>query len=97
MPRRARIKYTDEIKSYIWDQYQLGESVTAIGRHFDRPSSSIHLQLARTEGIRPAERKRAETSLKALSLAEREEISRGLVSGLSIRAIAAQLGGHLPP
>ena len=89
MARRARIKYTDEIKSYIWDQYQLGESVTAIGRHFDRPSSSIHLQLARTGGIRPAERKRPDTSLKA---PEREEISRGIAAGLSIRNIASKLG-----
>jgi len=61
MARRTRIKYTDEIKSYIWDQYQLGESISAIGRHFDRSSSSIHQQLARTGGIRPAERKRSPT------------------------------------
>ena len=88
MVHRTRLKYTDEMRSYIWDRYQNGDAVTAIGRAFDRPSSSIHKMLARTGGIRPAERKRASTSL---SIGEREEISRGLVVGLTIRAIAAQL------
>ncbi|MEH6611148.1 MAG: IS30 family transposase [Halioglobus sp.] len=89
MARRTRLKYTEDMQSYIWDRYQLGDSVKSIGRSFDRPSSSIHNLLARTGGIRPRERRR---SPQALSLAEREEISRGLVSGLSIRAIAVQLG-----
>jgi len=84
----TRLKYTDEMRSYIWDRYQLGDSVKSIGRSFDRSSSSIHQQLARTGGIRPRERKR---SPKVLNLVEREEISRGLVSGLSIRAIATRL------
>ncbi len=88
MARRTRLKYTDEMRSYIWDRYQLGDSVNSIGRSFDRHSSSIHGLLARTGGIRPRERKR---SPQVLSLAEREEISRGLVSGLSIRAISTQL------
>jgi IS30 family transposase len=88
MAHRTRLKYTEEMQSYIWDRYQLGDSVKSIGRFFDRPSSSIHKQLARTGGIRPRERKR---SSKVLSIAEREEISRGLVSGLSFGAIAAQL------
>lgn len=88
MARRTSLKYTDEMRSYIWDRYQLGDSVKSIGRSFDRSSSSIHSQLARTGGIRPRERKR---SPQVLSLAEREEISRGLVSGLSMRAISAQL------
>jgi hypothetical protein len=54
MARRSSLKYTDEIRSYIWDRYQLGDSVTSIGRSFDRSSSSIHSQLARTGGIRPS-------------------------------------------
>ena len=88
MAHRTHLKYTDEMKSYIWDRYQQGDSVWSIARSFDRSSSSIHGQLARTGGIRPAERTR---SLKSLSLVEREEISRGLVAGLSIRTIATQL------
>ena len=60
----------------------------SIGRLFDRGSSSIYPLLARTGGIRPPERKR---SRLALTLAEREEISRGLRARLSLRAIARQL------
>jgi IS30 family transposase len=89
MPYRTRLKYTEEMKSYIWDRYQQGDAVKAIARSFDRPSSSIHRQLSVTGGIRPPERRRAS---RCLSLAEREEISRGLVAGLTMRAVAAQLG-----
>jgi len=89
MARRTRIKYTKEVKSEIWDRYQHGESLTSIGRAFDRPSSSIYHQLAPSGGIRPPERKRSRLSL---TLAEREEISRGLVSNLTVREIASQLG-----
>ena len=88
MVYRARIHYTDEMKSYMWDRYQQGDAVKAIARSFDRSSSSIHGQLARTGGIRPLERKR---SPRSLSLSEREEISRGLVAGLPVRKIATQL------
>ena len=88
MVYRTRLNYTDEMKSYMWDRYQEGDSVWSIARSFDRSSSSIHGQLARTGGIRPPERKR---SSKSLSLDEREEISRGLVAGLSVRTIASQL------
>ena len=88
MAHRSRLKYTDEMRSFIWDRYQIGDSVKSIDRSFDRPSSSIHNMLARTGGIRPPERRR---SARCLPLAEREEISRGLVAGLSLRAIAAQL------
>jgi len=73
----------------MWDRWQQGESLNAIGRIFDRPSSSIYGQLAPTGGIRPPERKRSRLSL---SLSEREEISRGIVAHLSLRSIAAQLG-----
>lgn len=85
MAHRTSIKYTDEMRSYIWDRYQKGDSIWSIARSFDRPSSSIHLQLSRTGGIRPPDRKR---SSRCLSITEREEISRGIVAGLSIREIA---------
>lgn len=89
MARRTNIKYTKEMRSYIWDRYQAGDSVWSIARSFDRPSSSIHRQLSLTGGIRPPERKR---SVSCISMAEREDISRGLVAGLSIRCIASELG-----
>ena len=89
MARRTNIRYTKEMRSYIWDRYQAGDSVWSIARSFDRPSSSIHSQLSLTGGIRPPERKR---SVSCISMAEREDISRGLVAGLSIRCIASELG-----
>ena len=89
MVYRTRIRYTDELKSETWKKYKQGGSLRSIGRSINRPSVSIYGQLAPTGGIRPPERKR---SRLALSLAEREEISRGIVADLSIRAIASQLG-----
>ena len=89
MVYRTRLKYTDSMKSFIWDRYGQGDSIWSIARSFDRSSSSIHRQIAQTGGIRPPDRKRRQ---HALSLAEREEISRGLVAHLSLRTIASQLG-----
>ncbi len=88
MAYRTRIKYTAVQKAEMWDRWQRGESLRSIGRAFDRPSSSIFGQLAPTGGIRPPPRRRARV---ALTLAEREEISRGVVAGDSIRAIARLL------
>ena len=88
MARKTKLKYTAEMRSYIWDRYQAGDSVWSIARSFDRPSSSIHRQLSLTGGIRPAERTR---SVSCLSMSEREDISRGLIAGLSIRSIASEL------
>ena len=73
----------------MWDRWQRGETLKAIGRVFDRPSSSIYGQLVTRGGIRPPARRR---SRLALTLTEREEISRGIASRLSMRAIATQLG-----
>jgi len=88
MGYRRRIYFTDKQKADIWDRWQRGESMSSIGRLFDRNSSSIYPLLARTGGIRPPERRR---SRFALTLAEREEISRGLRVQMSVRAIARQL------
>src|SRR5210317_1810333 len=89
MVYRTRIKYTEAQKADIWNRWRRGESLNSIGRLFDRPSSSIFNMLAPTGGIRPPPRQR---SRQALTLAEREEISRGLACDLSLRAIAARLG-----
>ncbi len=88
MARRPRLNYTAELKAEIWDQYQRGLSLNEIGRSINRHSSSIYGLLAPTGGIRPVVRRRSE---HALTLAEREEVSRGLVLGLSVRTIAAGL------
>lgn len=88
MKYRQRTFYTDKQKSEMWDRWQRGESLSSIGRRFDRASSSIFPHLARTGGIRPPERSR---SRFALNLIEREEISRGLVANRSFRSIARTL------
>ena len=89
MTNRTRIHYTTVQKAEMWDRWQRGESMNSIGRAFDRPSSSIFSQLAPSGGIRPPNRSR---SRLALTLSEREEISRGIVSQHSMRTIATQLG-----
>ena len=89
MAHRPRIKYSPAQKADIWDRWQRGESMCSIGRVFDRYSTSIYGQLARTGGIRPPPRRR---SRLALTLPEREEISRSIVCDLSVRTIAIHLG-----
>ena len=89
MKQRKRIYYSAAQRSEIWDRWRRGESMSSIGRRFDRESSSVFSVLSLSGGIRPAERRRA---ARSLSLTEREEVSRGLVAGRSLRAIAAQLG-----
>jgi IS30 family transposase len=86
---RPRIHYTESQKALMWERWQKGESLQQIAQLFDRNHSSIQGILAATGGIRPAPRRR---SLLALTLAEREEISRAVVAGHSMRSIAAQLG-----
>ncbi len=86
---RPRIHYTESQKALMWERWQKGESLQQIAQLFDRNHSSIQGILAATGGIRPAPRRR---SRLALTLAEREEISRAVVAGHSMRWIAAQLG-----
>lgn len=89
MKQRPRIYYTDTQKALMWDRWQKGESLHQIAQLFDRNHPSIQRILAETGGIRPAPRRR---SRLALTLAEREEISRAVVAGHSIRSIATLLG-----
>jgi IS30 family transposase len=72
----------------IFDRWFAGESQHSIARSLGRGHASIQGVLSRTGGIRPRPRKRAD---RALSLAEREEISRGVAAGQSLRCIAAAL------
>ncbi len=88
MKYRTRIYYTETDKALMWDRWQKGDSVNSIGRHFGRSHSSIRNILARTGGIRPPQRRRSRI---ALTLAEREEISRGIVAGQSMRSIPGAL------
>jgi len=89
MWQRYRRGFSAAEKTELWDRWQRGESLKAIGRAFGKPSSSIYCQVAPHGGIRPAPRRR---SWLALTLSEREEISRGLVAHQSTRSMARLLG-----
>jgi IS30 family transposase len=75
-------------KTEIWRRWKAGESLHEIGRALGKDHGSIHFLLSRHGGIVPAIRRRSE---RTLTLAEREEISRGIASGSSIREIARNL------
>lgn len=89
MKYRTRTYYTDSQKALMWERWKQGQTLHQIAGLFDRHHGSIRQILAETGGIRPPERHR---SSLALTLAEREEISRAVVAGFSIRAIATILG-----
>jgi len=88
MKYKTRVVYTKEQKAFIWERWQKGDSIRSIARLFDKPASPISRLLSMSGGIRPSIRTR---SSKALTLSEREEISRGLVANHSIRTIAELL------
>ncbi|MTW12974.1 helix-turn-helix domain-containing protein, partial [Pseudoduganella eburnea] len=89
MKRKPRIYYTDEQKALMWERWRKGESLQHIAQLFGRSHGAIQGILIRTGGISPAPRCR---SRLALTISEREEISRSLVAGASLRAIAVSLG-----
>ncbi|HHX4055279.1 MAG: IS30 family transposase [Burkholderia contaminans] len=89
MKQRRRIYYTETQKALMLERWLKGDTLHQIAQLFDRHHSSVQGILARTGGIQPAPRHRSKL---ALTLAEREEISRAVVAGQSIRSIAARLG-----
>jgi IS30 family transposase len=89
MKQRPRIYYTESQKAIMWERWRKGESLQHIAQLFDRNHSSIQQILAETGGIQPAQRHR---SRLALTLSEREEISRSVAAGQSIRSVARRLG-----
>ena len=89
MDQGFRRGFTAAEKTELWDRWQRGESLRAIGRAFGKPSSSIYFQISPHGGIRPSPRRR---SRSALTLLEREEISRGIAVRQSARSIARLLG-----
>jgi IS30 family transposase len=81
-------RLTDREKQELWRRWQAGETLAQIGEALQRGKSTVYTTLQRAGGIAPRPRCRA---ARHLSASEREEISRGLVAGLSVRAIARQL------
>jgi len=82
-------RFSEEDRKTIWDMREAGVPVKRIARHLGRQNSSLRRFIADHGGERPKERRRSELRL---SLEQREEISRGLAAGLSLRQIAAGLG-----
>lgn len=80
---------SDAQKREVWRRWKEGQSLSDIGRALGKVPGSIHGVVKANGGFVPAERKRADG---ALTLAEREEISRGLARGDSFRTIAERLG-----
>jgi IS30 family transposase len=76
-------------KKELWKRWRAGESISHIARALQKPPGSIHGMLEATGGISPPERQRRRC---ALTPSEREEISRGLAAGESLRTIATRLG-----
>ena len=89
MRKRTRRIYTDSQKAIMWDRWKKGDALNTIAKLFDTSHSAISLIVYENGGIRPQPRKR---SSGALTLDEREEISRGLATQLSLRTIASQIG-----
>ena len=88
MRQERRYGLSAEQKAEIWRRWKAGESLHEIGRAFGKDHGSIQFLLSQHGGIVPTVRRR---SLRSLTLAEREDISRGIASGWSIREIARGL------
>jgi hypothetical protein len=82
------VKLSEQQRADMWGRWRAGQSLHEIGRAFGKDHVSIQFMLAQRGGIAPAVRHR---SLRTLTLAEREDISRGIASGSSIRDIAKAL------
>src|SRR5258706_1025150 len=85
MKQENRFGLSAEQNLDVWRRWKAGQTLHEIGRAFGKEHSSIRCLVSRHGGIAPAVRRRA---LLALTLREREEISRGLASGASNREIA---------
>lgn len=89
MKKRIRWQLSHEMKSRLWRRWKAGECAADIARALEVPGHCVSTVLARSGGIAPAERRRPAQALRAQ---EREEISRGIAAGASVRALARELG-----
>src|SRR6266446_7682959 len=88
MNRARRWKLSSAQRTDLWSRWKAGQSLNEIGRALGKDHVVIQFLLARRGGIAPAVRRR---SRQVLTLAEREDISRGIASGCSMRVIAQRL------
>ena len=89
MAQQGRPALTAEQKREMWSRWKAGQSFSEIGRALGKERSAIRRMVASTGGYVPGQPRR---SPRVLSLVEREEISRGLAEGLSLRMIARRSG-----
>ena len=89
MTKRIYRYWTPSERAVLWERWHRGESLAQIARVLGRGSGSVRKFLAHRGGIEPRRRTRRPN---ALTLEEREEISRGLANGVSCRRIANELG-----
>ena len=85
--RRSRMSANDKVE--VWERWSRGESLSEIGRGVDCFPAAVFRVVRARGGIPPPSRWR---STRALSVSEREEISRGLATGDSFRMLARRLG-----
>ena len=76
MKYRRRIYYSASQRAEIWDRWQRGESMSSIGRVFDRQTSSVFSVISPTGGIRPPDRKRGRLALSLAIGTPRSVIAR---------------------
>jgi IS30 family transposase len=88
MTFRRRVKLSEQQRNDMWMRWKAGQSLHEIGRTFGKDHVSIQFMLAQHGGIARVARRRSSLTL---TLAEREDISRGIASGSSIRGIAKGL------
>jgi len=82
-------RFTEEERVEVWDRWQAGDANRLIGRDLGRSAASIRARICSWGGVRPRVRRR---SSRHLSLVEREEISRSVAAGDSLRMVATRLG-----
>ena len=83
-----RVGFTAAQSVELWERWKKGEGLKSIGRVFGKPSSCIFAHIRPSGGIMPPVRRRSRLSL---TLVEREEISRGLAAGRTVRSMAHAL------
>src|ERR1700720_4899035 len=91
---KKRIRLSAMQRVEVWRRWKAGESLHAIGRALGKNNVVIHLLLKRHGGIAPPIRRRSPSSL---TLAEREDISRGIACGSPILGIAQSLPPRASP
>lgn len=88
MRHGPRPRFTPAERAELWRRFRAGESAAAIARALGRTAQGVGDVIGRHGGVAPRPRRRAPQTLQTT---DREEISRGLAAGWSLRQIARQV------